>query len=78
MKTIRELRQTQGLTQQDLAVKLGLSVATVGTWERGATLPSARQLRALGQLFGICSDEIELIERPEARRRRRGRADDSE
>src|SRR3954469_14464952 len=60
MKTIRTLRQDQGWTQFELALKVGVQPQAVYLWESGRRLPQVPQLRRLGSLFGICSDEIEL------------------
>ena len=37
---LRQLRQQQGWSQEDLARKLGVSFATVNRWENGKTKPS--------------------------------------
>ena len=60
MKTIRALRQEQGWTQFELALRVGVQPQAVYLWESGRRMPQVPQLRALGQLFGICSDEIIL------------------
>ena len=60
MKTIRQLRQEQGWTQFELALRVGVQPQSVYLWESGRRMPQAPQLRKLGQLFGICSDEIAL------------------
>lgn len=60
MKTIRQLRQEQGWTQFELALRVGVQPQAVYLWESGRRMPQAPQLRKLGQLFGICSDEIVL------------------
>jgi transcriptional regulator with XRE-family HTH domain len=62
MKTIRQLRQDQGWTQFQLALRVGVQPQAVYLWETGRRMPQVPQLRTLGQLFGICSDEIVLIE----------------
>jgi transcriptional regulator with XRE-family HTH domain len=62
MKTIRQLRQAQGWTQFELALRVGVQAQAVYLWESGRRVPQVLQLRKLGQLFGICSDEIVLIE----------------
>ena len=84
MKTIRELRQEQGWTQFALALEVGVHPQAVYLWERGRRTPQVPQLRALGRLFGLCSDEIVLAEAPDApetqrpHRPRRGRSADAE
>jgi transcriptional regulator with XRE-family HTH domain len=60
MKTIRLLRQQQGWTQFELALRVGVQPQAVYLWESGRRVPQVPQLRKLGQLFGICSDEIAL------------------
>jgi DNA-binding XRE family transcriptional regulator len=60
MKTIRQLRQEQGWTQFELALRVGVQPQTVYLWESGRRMPQVPQLRKLGQLFAICSDEIIL------------------
>ena len=60
MKTIRTLRQEQGWTQYELALKVGVHPQAVYLWESGRRTPQVPQMRKLGQIFGLCSDEIEL------------------
>ena len=60
MKTIRALRQEQGWTQFELALQVGVQPQAVYLWESGRRTPQVPQMRRLGQLFGICSDEIVL------------------
>lgn len=59
-RTIRELREGQGWTQLELANKLGVTPATVYTWERGKFDPRASQLRKLALAFGVSMDDIAL------------------
>ena len=77
MKTIRALRQEQGWTQFELALKVGVQPQAVYFWESGRRMPQVPQLRKLGQLFGICSDEIVLepLSDPSTATQRRVRAD---
>ena len=60
MKTIRALRQERGWTQFELALKVGVQPQAVYFWESGRRIPQVPQLRRLGEIFGLCSDEIEL------------------
>jgi len=60
MKTIRAFRQEQGWTQFELALRVGVQPQAVYLWESGRRVPLVPQMRRLGQLFGICSDEIIL------------------
>lgn len=58
---IKELRTKLGLSQQDLAVVLGVSITTIRYWEYGTTKPS-RMARARLQKFlkqqGIDDEEL--------------------
>ena len=60
MKTIRVLRQQRGWTQFELALKVGVQPQAVYLWESGRRTPQVPQLRKLGAVFGLCSDEIAL------------------
>lgn len=60
MKTISELRRERGWTQFDLALAVGVQPQTVYLWESGRRQPQVTQMRKLGKVFGICSDEIDL------------------
>ena len=60
MKTIRELRRERGWTQFELALAVGVQPQTIYLWESGRRLPQVPQVRKLGQLFGLCSDDIDL------------------
>lgn len=65
MKTIRALRQEHGWTQFELALKVGVQPQAVYFWESGRRMPQVPQLRKLGEVFGMCSDDIELVAAPE-------------
>ena len=67
-RTIRELREEQGWTQLELANKLGVTPATVYTWERGKFDPRASQLRKLALAFGVCMDDLALAGDEESER----------
>jgi DNA-binding XRE family transcriptional regulator len=60
MKTIRSLRHERGWTQFDLALAVGVQPQTIYLWEKGHRLPRVPQLRRLGQIFDVCSDDIAL------------------
>lgn len=67
MKTIRQLREERGWTQFDLAVKVGVTTATVYNWERGKYEPRASQFRSLAEAFGVPMEGIQLITGPEGK-----------
>jgi len=62
MQTIKGLRAARGWSQLKLANELGVTPSTVFKWEAGRNEPRVSQMRALGKLFGVNSDDIELVE----------------
>jgi putative transcriptional regulator len=61
MKTIRALRQERGWTQHQLALRVEVHPQAVYLWESGRRTPHVPQMRKLGRVFGVCSDEIDLV-----------------
>lgn len=66
-KTIATLRQTKGMTQQQLAAAMNVSHQAVSKWENGAALPDIQTLVELTQLFGVTVEQLLNGEIPEAR-----------
>jgi DNA-binding XRE family transcriptional regulator len=65
VQTIRELRRQRGWTQFELALAVGVQPQTVYLWESGRRVPQVPQLRKLGEVFGLCSDLIDLEPSPD-------------
>lgn len=53
---IRELRQRAGLSQGDLAQKLGVTPSLVSRWEGGERVPSPRHIVDLARAVGVSLD----------------------
>lgn len=51
--TLTLLRMSVGLTQAELAGRLGLSRATIIRWEAGTTRPAAHHVAALARHLGV-------------------------
>lgn len=62
MKTLKQLRESKGLTQLQVAYQLGVSPQTVYNWERGAREPKARHLQQLAALYGVSASDVLLPE----------------
>ena len=57
---LRDLRRRLGLSQEQLARRLGVSFATVNRWESGRTQISAKSLAALAELeAGVAADDTQ-------------------
>lgn len=57
-KFIAELRKEQGLTQEQLGDKIGVTNKTVSRWETGTYLPPADALLAMSELFSVSINEF--------------------
>lgn len=53
---IRRLRTAQGITQVELAHRLGVSKQSVSNWENNNIQPSIELLERLADLFGVSTD----------------------
>ena len=51
--TIKEFRQSQGLSQPKLAKALGIGVSTIGGYETGKINPSQKVLDKIRQVYGV-------------------------
>ena len=58
MKIIRTLRESQKMTQAELASKLGLSPSTIGMYEQDRREPSLDVLRDIAVIFGVSVDYL--------------------
>lgn len=56
--TIKQLREDRGLTQAELAEKIGVSSKTVSKWETAKGLPDITLLQPLSQALGISVIEL--------------------
>ena len=53
---LRALRLQSGFTQKQLGEKLELKISTVCDWEKRLSEPNLRQLKTLGEIFGVSVD----------------------
>lgn len=59
--TLEAARVNAGLTQKELAEHMGVSNKTVGSWEKGITLPAADKIDELCEVLGIPYDFINFL-----------------
>ena len=57
-KKIRQLRFKAGLTQEQLAEKLGIGPQSVSKWENGVSMPDITALPLLAEIFGVSIDDL--------------------
>lgn len=55
---ISVLRKSQGLTQKELAEKLGVSDKTVSHWERDESAPDISLIPVIAEIFSVSCDEL--------------------
>lgn len=59
---LRELREKHALTQEELAVKVGVSRQTIISLEKGKYNPSIFLAYALAQVFDLMIEEVFIFE----------------
>jgi len=59
------LRKEKGISQEELAEKLGVSRQAVSKWENGESSPDTDNLIALADIYGISLDELLGKSKPE-------------
>lgn len=57
-KRIADLRKEKGMTQLELAEKMGVTDKAVSKWERNLSLPDAGSLPRLAEIFQVSVDEL--------------------
>ena len=55
---VASLRKEQGMTQLELAEKMGVTDKAVSKWERDLSFPDVSSLPRLAEIFGISVDEL--------------------
>ena len=57
-KKIMNLRKKNGLSQEELAEKVGVARQTISKWELGETSPDLKQAKELSKIFNVSLDEL--------------------
>ena len=57
-KKIKQLRFKAGLTQEQLAEKLGIGPQSVSKWENAVAMPDISTLPLLAEIFGVTIDDL--------------------
>ena len=55
---IRPLREQHGMTQEDLAKRMGVKYPAVSKWERGMAYPSMNTVIKMAELFQVSMDVV--------------------
>lgn len=57
--SLKAARVNANLTQEELAMAVGVSKKTVGAWESGERLPKADKIDIICQVVGVSYDNIQ-------------------
>lgn len=55
---IKALREIKGITQAELARRLGVTRSSVNAWELGISTPSTQYIVELAAIFGVSTDYL--------------------
>ena len=66
MTTLKRARYAKGLSQQQVARKVGVTQSTVGAWEAGENLPRPVVIPKLARVLGIDAMDLTRFLSPEA------------
>lgn len=59
------LRQMHGISQEELAEKIGISRQAYAKWESGATVPDIEKCKRLADYYGVTVDSLLTTQRDE-------------
>lgn len=59
---IKQLREEKGLTQTELAKRLGITRSSVNAWEMGISVPSTQYIVELAEMFRVSTDYLLGVE----------------
>ena len=63
MNKFKRARLIEGLTQTELAAKLGVSAVSVHKWEAGESFPNVKRLRQISEILHVSVEEFVSDER---------------
>jgi transcriptional regulator with XRE-family HTH domain len=66
-KVLKRARLSLGMSQQDLAGKLGVRASHIGYLEQGRRRPSLSLLKAIADVLGVDKERFFLLSHPEAK-----------
>ena len=69
---INKLRKSKGVTQRELAERLGISVQAVSKWEKNLSNPSTKNLLQIAKIFGVSITYFYQSEESQSKKIERG------
>lgn len=59
--TLKAIRTNKNLTQEEAAKKIGISVETLGNYERGITFPDVPTIKKIEEVYGVNYNNINFF-----------------
>lgn len=59
---IKIIRKQIGLTQEELALHIGVTPQAVSRWENGVSMPTLDNLIVLAAIFNVAIDDIIVVD----------------
>lgn len=59
---IKQLRERKGLSQAELARRLGITRSCVNAWELGISVPSTQYIVELAEMFKVSTDHLLCVD----------------
>ena len=59
---IKALRDQKGITQSELAKRLGITRSSVNAWEMGISVPSTQYIVELAHIFKVSTDYLLCVD----------------
>ena len=56
--TLKAARMNVNLTQMEAAKQIGVTVDTIGNWERAKSFPNALQIRKIEKVYHVKYDDL--------------------
>ena len=69
---IKKLRKSKGVTQRELAMRLGISEQAVSKWEKNLSNPSTKNLLQIAKIFGVSITYFYQSEESQSKKIERG------
>ena len=57
-KTLRALRKKSGLTQEELAYRVDVSLMTIRRWEWGESIPNMQNIKQLAEVLHVSEQQL--------------------
>lgn len=70
VRNLKELRESMGMSQHDVAVKLDVTDVAVSRWECGRSNPMSKNRDRLADLYGVSRKSIDKVLPPLKTRKR--------